>query len=321
MTADDALRLAGAFGVDVRDAQTERLSGGYSNESWRVCGPAASAVVRRYGRLHVSRAALVFEHAVAEHLAARMTEVVAPLRDPAGQTLLFDDGAYVAVLPWVDGTTGARDPHTAAGAARALARFHVAGREMHVAGGLRSTRFLGILPWLVARFKRFAAAESPVARALPWDDLIVALAASTARVVPRASRLPHAIVHGDPNPENVVTRDGSVRALIDFDFVHESERVYDVGALVDEFARADDDAALSFERIGDLIAAYGAEAPLTEDERELLPDAMLRHAATLVWYVVTRHGERMPGDVGGAPRYAARVCEIARGAESIRRAA
>jgi Ser/Thr protein kinase RdoA (MazF antagonist) len=321
MTAADALRVAATFGVDVRDARANRLSGGYSNESWRVRGPAAAAVVRKYGRLHVSRAALVFEHAVAEHLAARIPEVAAPLRDAADQTLVLDDGAYVAVLPWIDGTTGARDPLTAAGAARALARFHVAGRDMHVAGGMRSTRFLGILPWLIARFQRFGAAESPVARALPWDDLIVALAASTARVVARATQLPHAILHGDPNPGNVVVRDGSVRALIDFDFVHESERVYDVGAFVDEFARADDDAALSLERIGALIAAYHAEAPLSAHERELLPDAMLRHAATLVWYVVTRHGERTPGDVGGAPRYAARVSEIARYAEAIRRAA
>jgi homoserine kinase type II len=322
MTAADALRLTGMFGVDARRAQATRLSGGYSNESWLVRGPGASAVVvRRYGRLHVSRAALVFEHAVAEHLAARIAEVAAPLRDAAGQTLLLDDGAYVAVLPWIDGSTGARDPQTAAGAARALARFHLAGRDMHVAGGMRSTRFLGILPWLVARFQRFAAADSPVARALPWDDLIVALAASTARVAPRASRLTHAIVHGDPNPGNVVVRDGAVRALIDFDFVHESERVYDVGAFLDEFARSDDDGVLSLERIGPLLAAYEAEAPLTVDERELLPDAMLRHAATLVWYVVTRHGERSPGDVGGAPRYAARVREIARSAESIRHAA
>jgi homoserine kinase type II len=321
MTAADALRLAGTFGVDVCGAQAELLSGGYSNESWRVDGPAAAVVVRRYGRLHVSRAALVFEHAVAEHLAGHIAEVAAPLRDAAGQTLLLDDGGYVAALPWIDGTTGARDPLTAAGAARALARFHVAGRDMHVAGGMRSTRFLGILPWLVARFQRFAAADSPVARALPWDDLIVALAASTARVAPRATQLPHAIVHGDPNPGNVVVCDDEVRGLIDFDFVHESERVYDVGAFVDEFARADDDAPLALERIGALVAAYHAEAPLTAEERELLPDAMLRHAATLVWYVVTRHGERMPGDVGGAPRYAARVSEIAHCAEAIRRAA
>jgi homoserine kinase type II len=321
MTAPDALRIAADFGADVRDATAEQLSGGYSNESRHVHGPAADVVVRRYGRLHVKRAALVFEHAVAEHLAARIAEVAAPLRDGAGSTLHLENGAYVAVLPWIDGATGGRDPRTAAGAARALARFHLAGRDMHVAGGMRSTRFLGIVPWLVARFKRFASAESPVARALPWDDLIVALAGSIARVASRAPQLPHAIVHGDPNPGNVVVRDGEVRALIDFDFVHETERVYDLGALVDEFARADDDAALAFEGIGALVAAYDAVAPLTAHERELLPDAMLRHAATLVWYVVTRHGERTPGDVGGARRYAERVCEIARFAESIRHAA
>jgi hypothetical protein len=47
---------------------------------------------------------------------------------------------------------------------------------------------------------------------------------------------------------------------------------------------------------------------------------MLRRAATLVWYVVTRHGERVPGDTGGAPRYAERVREIARSLEAIRAA-
>jgi Ser/Thr protein kinase RdoA (MazF antagonist) len=321
MTVADALRIAAAFGVEVSGAVAERLSGGYSNENWRVLGPAARVVVRRYGRLHVSRAALVFEHAVTEHLAARITEVAAPLRDAAGRSLLLDDGAYVAVLPWIDGVTGLRDPTTGAEAARALARFHVAGRELHVAGGVRSTRFLGIVPWLVTRFKRFAAPESPVARALPWDELIVALAASIARVAPRVKQLPHAILHGDPNPGNVVVRDGAVRALIDFDFVHESERVCDVGALVDEFAREDDDAALSLDRLGSLVAAYHAAAPLTVDERAVLPDAMLRHAAMLVWYVVTRHGERAPGDIGGASRYAERVREIARSAEAIRHVA
>ncbi len=305
MTPLDALRIAAAFGSDVRDASVDVLPGGYSNENCRVCGPAVDIVARRYGRLHVSRAALAFEHAVAEHIAARISEIAAPLHAPDGDTLLFDEGSYVAALPWVEGVTGLRDPQTAAGAARALARFHIAGRDLHVAGGMRTTRFLGIVPWLVARFRRFAAADSPVARALPWDDMIVALAASIARAAPAGARLPTAIVHGDPNPGNVVVRDGGVRALIDFDFVHESERFYDVGALVDEFARDDDDAELAIGRIGPIVAAYDAEAPLTLDERMLLPDAMLRHAATLVWYVVTRHGERTPGDIGGAARYAA----------------
>jgi Ser/Thr protein kinase RdoA (MazF antagonist) len=321
MTAADALRLATAFGVDVRAATASELAGGYSNESWHVSGPQAHVVVRKYGRLHVTRNALAFEHAVAEHLAARIDEVVAPLRAPDGRTLLLDDGAYIAVLPWVEGETGRRDDATGAAAARTLARFHVAGRDMHVSGGTRSTRFLGIVPWLISRFRRFAAPDSPVARALPWDDLIVALSASTARMTTLAAQLPHAIVHGDPNPGNVVVRDGAVRALIDFDFVHETERVYDVGALIDEFARAGDDAPLAIERIGALVAAYHAQAALSAAERDALPDAMLRRAATLVWYVVSRHGERAPGDVGGATRYAERVREIARSLEEIRAAA
>jgi Ser/Thr protein kinase RdoA (MazF antagonist) len=317
MNATDALRIAAAFGVDVRAAAADELTGGYSNESWHVHGPHAAAVVRKYGRLHVSRAALVFEHAVAAHLAARMSEVPAPLADADGQTLLAADGGYVAVLPWIAGRTGLRDSASADAAARVLARFHLAGRDMHVASGMRSTRFLGIVPWLIGRFRRFAAPESPLARALPWTEMIVALSASTLRTVRRAARVPHAIVHGDPHPGNVVMRDGAVRALIDFDFVHETERIYDVGVFVDEFARADDDAPLALERIGPLVAAYQAEAALTDDERALLPDAMLRRAATLVWYVITRHGERTPGDIGGAPRYAERVREIARLVEDI----
>jgi Ser/Thr protein kinase RdoA (MazF antagonist) len=321
VTAEDAARIASSFGVDVRAATAQPLDGGFSNESWHVAGPAADVVVRRYGRLHVSRAALDFEHAVAAHLESRGAPVRGPLRDDAGGTLHVDGGAFVAVLPWVEGVTGLRDPQSGAAAARALARFHLAGRDMHLAGGLRATRFLGIMPWLIARFQRFAAAGAPAARALPWDDLIVALSAATARLATRARLLPPAILHGDPNPGNVVLRGGDVQALIDFDFVHESERIYDLGALLDEFGRADDDAPLAFERLGPLVAAYESEARLTAEERAVLPDAMLRRAATLVWYVVSRHGERTPGDVGGAPRYAARVREIAASVEAIRRAA
>jgi Ser/Thr protein kinase RdoA (MazF antagonist) len=129
-------------------------------------------------------------------------------------------------------------------------------------------------------------------------------------------------VHGDPNPGNVVSvQAGEVRGLIDFDFAHETERVYDVGTLLDEFARDGDDAPLDVARVTPLVSAYAQEAPLTPDERELLPEAMVRRAATLVWYVATRHGERMPGDVGGAPRYAARAAEIVANANAIREAA
>jgi Ser/Thr protein kinase RdoA (MazF antagonist) len=306
----------------VRAASATTLVGGYSNETVRVDTAGGSFVVRRYGRLHVSAAEIAFEHALAAHAASRMTEIVAPLRDPEGRTLLAaPDGGLAAVFPYVDGVTGRRDAATGAAAARVLARFHRAVRDVHVGGGMRSVRFVGALSGLRERFVRFAA-DASVGRALDWDALIAAATAATARAAPLAAGLPHVIVHGDPNPANVVTGSaGEVRALLDFDFAHETERVYDLGVLLDEFARAGDDAPLDLARIAELIAAYAAEAPLTADERALVPEAMLRRAAWLVWYVVTRHGERVPGDVGGAPRYAARVREIAAAAAAIREAA
>jgi Ser/Thr protein kinase RdoA (MazF antagonist) len=303
--------VAAAFGVDVTRAHASVLAGGYSNDVVRVDARAGAYVVRRYGALHVTRAAIAFEHVVTAHAAARMPEVVAPLRDAAGATVRSaPGGGLVAVYPFVAGTTGRRDLATGRAAAAVLARFHRAVRDVHVAGGMRSARFLGVLPWLRERFTRWAA-DPLVARKLDWSALVAATTAATARVAPRAKELPHVVVHGDPNPGNVVVDEGgAVRGLIDFDFAHESERIYDLGTLLDEFARSDDDAPLDASRIAPLLEAYAEEAPLAPAERALVPEAMLRRAATLVWYVASRHGERTPGDVGGAPRYAARVGEI-----------
>lgn len=318
MQPDEALAVAGRFGIDVGGAGVVALPGGYSNRIARVDARTGRFVARRYGRLHVTRAAIAFEHAVVEHAASRMREVVAPLRDAAGATIVaLPDGALASVSPYVEGETGRRDPATACAAAAVLARFHRTQADVHVAGGLRSARFAGTLAWLRERFVRFAA-DPLVGRALDWDALVVAATAATARVSPHAAQLPVTIVHGDANPGNVVAVEpGVVSGLIDFDFVHETERAYDVGVLVDEFARADDDAALDLARVGPMLAAYHEVAPLTPHERTLLPEAMLRHALYLVWYVATRHGERVPGDVGGAPRYAARVAEIVAQADAL----
>ena len=306
------------------------LEGGYSNESLRVDARDGRFVVRRYGRLHVTRAAIAFEHAVVAHAAEQLREVVAPLRDSGGRTIVTPPGGgSAAVFPYIEGVAGRRDLATACAAARVLARFHRAVRDVApstssgqaFAGGMRSARFVGMFAWLRERFTRFAA-DPLVARKLDWDALVAATTAATARVAPRANALPHVVVHGDPNPGNVVSvQAGEVSGLIDFDFTHETERVYDVGALLDEFARENDDGPLILGRVAPLLAAYAQEAPLAPEERELVPEAMLRRVATLAWYVVARHGERVPGDVGGAPRYAARAAEIVAHAGAIREAA
>jgi Ser/Thr protein kinase RdoA (MazF antagonist) len=322
MTPPEALAVAAQFGLAVDDAHVVALPDGYSNENVRVDTPGGSFVVRRYGRLHVTRDAIAFEHAIVEHAAVRMPEVVAPLRDAAGETILkAPSGGLVSISPYIAGETGRRDLPTAQAAIAMLARFHRATSDVHVGSGMRTARFVGTMSWLRERFVRFAA-DRVVGRAVDWNALIAGATATVARVAPVADRLPAAIVHGDLNPDNVVAVDaGAIAGLIDFDFVHETERIYDVGIAVDEFARGGDDEPLDLARIAPLVEAYAAELPLSPPERAALPDALLRHAAMLAWYVATRHGERAPGDVGNAARYAGRVAEIGARADEIRTAA
>jgi Ser/Thr protein kinase RdoA (MazF antagonist) len=307
VTADEARGIAEAFGIPAEPLA--ELRGGYSNESWLARRPdGALAVVRRYGRLNVTRAALFYEHAVMRHAAARTAFVRAPLETVTGDSLVAVGGAFAAVLPYVAGETG--DRARSADAAATLARFH---RAMHGfrAARPRATRTLGTLAWLRERFLRFAN-EPRLARALDWDAAIAIVTAATARIAPHATRLPQSVVHGDAHPDNVVTADGAVRGLIDFDFTHETERAYDVATAADAYGRPAEHGPLDRERFARFVAAYEAELPLVPAEREILWDMAIRRAAMLVWYVVTRHGLLASGDVGGAPLYVERLRELER---------
>jgi Ser/Thr protein kinase RdoA (MazF antagonist) len=305
MTAGDALRIAARFGVD--GIAANELGGGWVNENWLVESRKGERfVVRRYDRLHVTRRAVFFEHAIMLHAAQRVPEVRPPLAAADGDTIVFEDGRFFAVLPYVAGRTG--DRGAAADAARVLARFHLALAAFRPARP-RAARSVGALAWLRDRFLRFAA-QPHLARKLDWDALVVGVTRALTRVLPHAGRLPLATVHGDPHPDNVVVADGRVRALLDFDFAHETERLYDVASGADAFGRAVEGAPLDLAAALGFANAYQAEARLTDEEWELVPDLMIRRNAFLVWYIVSRHGQRAFGDVGNADRYARRVAEL-----------
>lgn len=310
MTASEAFACARSWGFD--PASGRELDGGFTNESFfvraRANGREYELVVRRYGRLAVTRAALAYEHAVQRYAADRCAAVGAPYEDPAGETFRLIDGAYVAVLPYARGVTGERDAY--ASAAALLASFHrstVGFRAAHP----RVTRSLRTLAWLRERFASFAN-DPALARALDWRTLDIAVAGAAARLAPLGTRLPIAVAHADAHPDNVVTRAGTASALIDFDFAHETERAYDVATAADAYARSDDDAPLDPARFLAYARAYDAAASLAPTEWEALADLAIRRNAMLVWYVATRHGARVRGDVGAAGRYLSRACELER---------
>jgi Ser/Thr protein kinase RdoA (MazF antagonist) len=306
VTADDARRLALRFGAAVDDATpAERFADGITNEVWRV----GDVTVRRYGRTHVTRAALAFEHDVLAHFAARTPLVRAPFADGAGETLVLDGGAFVAVFPFVPGTTGARDAVARIDNAHGLAQVHRAAHDLHVRGGMRSSRTLGQLSWLRERFQRFAV-EPQLARVVPWDALILAIAGATVAVAPLLAELPHIVVHGDPHPENIVRDGGVTTGFLDFDFAHETERIYDVAAAADEHARADDDAPLDPAAFRAFVAAYGEGAPLAPAEHRCMAAHLVRRNAVQVWHAIANASERDAASLARAQRYAARCLAV-----------
>jgi len=306
MTESDALRVAALTGVDGIAAR--ELPGGWVNDNWLVDTRAADErfVVRRYGRMHVTRRAVFFEHVVMRHAATRIAEVHAPLADAAGETILLEGGAFHAVFPYAEGVTG--DRAAAPAAAQTLARFHLALADFRPARP-RATRTIGVLAWLRDRLLRLAT-QPVLAHRLPWDDVVLALTGALTRALPFAGKLPLVTVHGDPHPDNFVVAGSRIAAMLDFDFCHETERAFDVGSGMDAFARAGEDAGLEVDAALAFAREYHATAPLADAEWALLPDFMLRRNAFLVWYVVSRHGQRAFGDIGNADRYARRVLAL-----------
>lgn len=301
------MRYAALWGFEALEAF--ELTGGFSNTSFRVVTrDRGELVVRRYERLHVTRNAVAHEHAVMRYAAERSACVRAPLADAAGETLRPIDGAFVALLPYLSGTTGARDARAAAASAELLVAFHRATIGFR-ATRPRRARTLATLAWLRERFVGFAA-DPALANALDWRTAIAVVGSASARIASLASALPIGVVHADVHPDNVVSRAGRARALIDFDFVHETERAYDLATAADAYARADEASALDAERFFGYVRAYDALAPLTRDEWNALFDLAIRRAAMLVWYIVTRHGKRVRGDVGASARYVARLGEL-----------
>jgi Ser/Thr protein kinase RdoA (MazF antagonist) len=298
--------IAERFGID--GATARELRGGWVNDNWLVTGAdGADYVVRRYGRLEVTRETIAFEHAVMRHAAAHGASVAAPLDSLAGDSIVSEGDAYYAILPYVAGETGNRA--SAAFAAAALGRLHVALADFHAPSQyvMKSADALGLL---AEAFRTFAVAPE-VARKLDWAALIAAVEAAAERVRPAAGALPLATVHGDPHPDNFVVCEGRIAALLDFDFSHASERAYDVASGAETFGRADEDAPIDADRAVAFAAAYQPE--LGAEEWHRLPDLMIRRNAFLVWYVVTRHGRRSDGDIGNADRYARRILELAAG--------
>lgn len=85
-------------------------------------------------------------------------------------------------------------------------------------------------------------------------------------------QLPHQLVHGDLNASNVlVNEEGTVSAVLDFEFVTKDLRVMEMAVCLSDFIQPSEEAERIWAKMDAFLSGYGQTIKLTEAEIEAIP--------------------------------------------------
>ncbi len=264
------------------------IAEGVENTNYLVDTTSARFILTLYEK-RVDAAELPFFLALTDHLAAAGLPVPRAIRDRNGaqlQTIAGRPGCLIEFLPGISVSMPNAAQAHATGAA--LGRMHQALADFDYT----RPNTLGLDGW------RALAARC-------GDDLDVIAPGLGDRVAaeldwlgthwPRA--LPHAVVHADLFPDNVLMRGDSVGGIIDFYFACTEVRAWDVA--VTHAAWSFDATGHRFSAaVGDaLIAGYEATFGLSDAERAAFPalarGACLRFLLTRAWDWLNTPGDAL----------------------------
>lgn len=264
----DAGRLVSAKGI----------AEGVENSNYMVDTTTGRFILTLYEK-RVDAGDLPFFLSLLDHLADSGNPVPRALKDRNGQQVQQVAGRPACLIEFLPGVSVTRPtPAQAHAAGAALGRMHIA---------LRS--FTGTRP---------NSLDLPAWHALAdrcGDQLDAIAPGLGARVAEELSfldahwprDLPHAIVHADLFPDNVLVLDDHVSGLIDFYFSCTEIRAWDLAVTHSAWCFSPDGAEFDA-ALGDaLIAGYEAEHPLLAEERAafdtLARGACLRFLLTRAW--------------------------------------
>lgn len=284
MASDDFTTVLARFGVTA-DA-IEPLTAGAVNAHWRVRAGQGLYVLRRYNRRH-DPAGTAYEHAVLAHLAGRGWPVAPPYASTDGSTVVEVEGLRFALFPFLPGRPAPAGDLRAlrlkgmllAHLHRELAAWPTPGQRPGFARVSDLDRYLAPdrFATLDALLDHVAGVDPPLADAVRMER--TTNLSELKRV--GFDDLPDMPVHFEFYGANLHFEDGTLSAVLDWDFVHLDARLTDIGrSLVIDCAAADggiDPAALTA-----FLSGYAAESPLTEAEVRLLVPVI---RANLMWLV------------------------------------
>lgn len=278
-----AAAICAAFGLGALSRWTP--SRGTRNQALVLETSSGKWYARHRHTAYSDAARIRFDHAVARHLAERGTPVAVPRDTVGGNGWWQENDAVWEVFPYVSGRLmregNARD---VAALGRALARWHVAGRDFPMRLDKLGMRGETDPEGLLERAGQLAGVSAGCTEAVaPYRAWVERAAARLPDS--RFGALPACIVHGDVQPGNILLDKGEVAAFIDLDWCAWRPRIYDLAFAIPfccatheqpfdsgdiwsltQPARVDHALCQAF------LRAYESDAPaLSQDERGALP--------------------------------------------------
>ena len=252
--------LESAYGLI---GELTRLPG--ENENYMVRAEDGGTYVLKLADEAVTREVIDLEHRAVEAIHAAVPDIALP------RTVLSSNGLIEAV----DGPTGLRArllefvPGTAwceAGGANG-AQLRDLGRTLAVVDsvleGVAHPEALRTHRWNLADASQHRQHVELIGEPERRRILETAFHLYAACAAPGLPDLPHSLIHGDANDENILVRDGRVAGLLDFGDCLHNPTVCEL-AIALAYCMLDQDDPLTAGR--EVVGGYCAERPLSEDE-------------------------------------------------------
>lgn len=262
-------------------AHLSTLQPGWTNSSVRARTACADIVLRRHGGLGITRASVERKLRIAAMLHGRGAPVSRPVAAVDGRLAIRSAGHIYSASQYARGSVRAGASAHFYGAF--LGSYHAValGAPRANAPALASRAVFG---WLASEFHTMHRARRA---GIDWRH-----ASDIARILNQSckaerSRGAMLWVHGDARAENIVTS-GTRATLIDFDFLHYSEPVYDLATLADDIAWPAG-GTLADSIVEQLLLGYATQVAFTDQQRSALLPAMARRNLAMLWYIAARH--------------------------------
>jgi homoserine kinase type II len=237
------------------------IAEGVENTNYLLQTDRASFILTVYEK-RVARAELPFFLGLMDHLATRNFPCPVPVHGRDGAALRELCGKPAAIVTFLSGMWPRRaTPAHCRRLGEAAARLHIAGGDF----SLRRANDLSLAGWR----RLHDATHKRAAEVAP--DLANLIATELDWLEARWPRsLPAGIIHADLFPDNVFFLGDTLSGVIDFYFACNDFFAYDLAICLNAWC-FEPDGSFNITKARLMLAAYGAQRPLTEDEIAALP--------------------------------------------------